>query len=202
MATIMVICANCGQQVEKYSGEINRSNRLGRRFFCDSVCSAKMGNIPRTALRLDIYCPCGKKVTTSTRARAKKHCSRECASLFSITEYAMESRRESGRKSKNLLSPAEVLKRREAPKYVLLKQHLSDRLYEFEYEIDGYVFDLALFDVKILIEFDGHYHGGSSQGKIDVEKNEVARKHGFRIIRRKVQSGAVITVDVLNGLPA
>jgi very-short-patch-repair endonuclease len=65
--------------------------------------------------------------------------------------------------------------------------------------IDGRVFDLALFDAKVLIEFDGPYHHGSQLG-VDRTKEEVAANHGFVVIRREVRPATVIDPETIDGL--
>ena len=99
----------------------------------------------------------------------------------------------------NLLCPAETLKRREAWKYAALKEVLAGRRFEFEYEVEGFVFDLALLDTMVLVEFDGAYHRGG-QLETDVRKEEVAKGAGFMIVRREVEAATVVSPAVLDGL--
>ena len=118
-----------------------------------------------------------------------------------------EERREAARRSglenaHNLFSPAETLKRREEWKYAALRETLvaAGRRFEFEFEIGAFVFDLALLDVKVIVEFDGSYHKDPRQREVDCRKDRAARKAGFRVVRRKVKSESVFSPAMLAGL--
>ncbi len=148
-------------------------------------------------------CPtCGVTFETSTHNKAKRHCSRSCASKGSMTEGRRAAQRAAGLEhAKNLIaSTAETLKLREAWKYAPLKEALRGRPHEFEYPLEGYVFDLALFDVKILVEFDGPYHSWTEQRVVDADKERVANEHGFKVERRRVAQASVILPETLRGL--
>jgi len=199
---IEVRCECCGVRKERPLGEVNRSRKLGRRFFCSRSCTAKTANIPKKSKQIVVTCPCGKRVKTSTRRRSKKHCSRKCAATYSYskTERSLEASRLSGLVNKiNLLSTAEVLKRREAWKYVMLERVLRGRDHEFEYEVGGRVFDLALLDVSVLVEFDGPYHSGEVV-EDDRRKDEIAEAAGFMVVRRSVIPSTVISSETIGGL--
>jgi very-short-patch-repair endonuclease len=101
----------------------------------------------------------------------------------------------------NLISVSETLKLREEWKYTKLAEFLNagKRKFEFEFEIDGAVFDLVLFDTHVLVEFDGDYHRGQ-QLLVDHEKEEKARRAGFVIVRRKTPPSVVVDPSVLGGL--
>lgn len=81
-----------------------------------------------------------------------------------------------------------------------LEASLQGRDYEFEYGLGGYVFDLALKDTKVIVEFDGKAHNDPRQREIDAEKDVVAREAGFNIVRRCVEEMKVISTAVLDGL--
>jgi hypothetical protein len=100
----------------------------------------------------------------------------------------------------NLIVPAEALKRREARKYVEVVMVIGERPHEFEYELDGVVFDLALLDSRILVEFDGPYHRKKEQILRDEKKNGIAALHGFRVERIEVPSNSVIPAETIVGL--
>jgi very-short-patch-repair endonuclease len=102
----------------------------------------------------------------------------------------------------NLLSPAETLRRREAWKYDLLRGRLErdGRKFEFEFEVGGFVFDLALLDQRVLVEFDGAYHGGNAQREVDLAKDSAAKAHGYAIVRRTVVRSTVIDPVTIEGL--
>ena len=159
MVLVEISCAFCREKVDKPAGEVKRSRKRSRPLFCSRSCSAKAANAPRKAVEITKACPtCGKTFRSSTHAKAATYCSRSCASKGSMSESRRAAQRAGGKKAAgNLLPLAEVLKRREAWKYVDLQEVLisSRRAFEFEYAVGGYVFDLALLDEKVLVEFDG-----------------------------------------------
>jgi very-short-patch-repair endonuclease len=100
----------------------------------------------------------------------------------------------------NLIKPAEALRRREAWKYAELELALVGRDYAFEFELEGRVFDLALLDEKVLVEFDGPDHSGEKQHLDDQQKERIAEAAGFIVVRRQVVPSTVIGVETLEGL--
>lgn len=99
-------------------------------------------------------------------------------------------------------SIARMMKIREAWKYVKLETFLSFMgvNHEFEYQLSDtkYVYDLALVENKILIEFDGGItHDRTTQHEIDSNKESVARQKGWNIVRIKAQVNQVIEPDAL-----
>jgi len=104
--------------------------------------------------------------------------------------------------SANLIKSVDILKKREAWKYDLLRTILerNGRKFEFEYPIGNFVFDLALLDANILVEFDGEYHSGAAQRERDQRKDAVAKEHGFIVVRRPVVRSTVIDPITLDGL--
>lgn len=121
-----------------------------------------------------------------------------------MTDKRREAQRLSGLQhgaNANLITPAETLRKRESWKYVAIKDVLekSGRKFQFEYEIDGYIFDLALLDVMVIVEFDGNYHRGC-QLSVDADKDGVAASAGFSIIRRCTISATVIDPVTIEGL--
>lgn len=200
MTWVKVECGSCGAQVEKLLGEVNRAQKLGRRLFCSLQCTARVANAPKKAQEIVSVCLCGTRFVTTTKAKAAKHCSRACASRFSMNEKRREAQRVGGTaQSANLISPAEALKRREAWKYSILRETLRERPHEFEFELGGCVFDLALHDTKVLVEFDGPYHTGE-QLQTDVRKDKVATVLGYVVVRRSVLAATVIDPATLAGL--
>ena len=79
-------------------------------------------------------------------------------------------------------------------KYEKIDKILKDKNinYKFEYPMIGndklYIYDLALIDKKIIIEFDEKHHNDTRQRKIDAIKNEIAITSGWEIKRIKVKS--------------
>jgi len=204
MATSMIICSLCGTSVEKENREINRARKKGRKLYCSLACAAQAGNLPRRAKEIVLTCPgCGKQFKTTTHNKAKRHCSRSCASKASMSEDRRESQRAGGLQTVgNLLSPAETLKRREGWKYAALREALAEsgRDFEFEFALGDRVFDLALKDVGVLVEFDGPYHTAETQQDDDSDKDALAEAAGFTIVRRAVLPATVIDPDTLEGL--
>ena len=196
-------CEYCEKEVEKPQKEVNRSRRLGRRLFCNTSCAAKFSNAPKRAPTIDKVCPvCSVVFSTTTKVRASTFCSRECASAGSVTEYRRNTARQSGLAMRsNLISSAEALKIREAPHYVLLLEHLTKtgRVFEFEFPLGPYVFDVALLDVKTLIEFDGYYHQNGKQQAADREKEKYAQSQGYVVVRRQ-QKEEIFSIESLAGL--
>lgn len=120
-----------------------------------------------------------------------------------MNDYRRTAQRESGiLHLDNLLPPEEILKRREEWKYVALEAHLtaSGRDYEFEYGIDGLVYDLALLDSQTIVEFDGPDHKSGSVAAADEAKKLLAESRGFVVVRRPIIPSTVISPDTITGL--
>lgn len=196
-----ISCFVCGKIVKRSLGEIKRSQKLGRQSFCSISCAAKANNAPRRSKEFVTGCPyCGVEFVTSTHNKAKRFCSRSCASKGSMSEERREAQRQSGKIHCNNFSTAKGLRSREAWKYVALQKYLGKRHYQFEFEINGCIFDLALLDKNILVEFDGPYHAREPQLSRDADKDHVANKAGFKVVRRNVESMTVISPSTIEGL--
>lgn len=191
-----VECANCGRSVVKPVGEVARSKRLGRWLFCGLSCSATHRNATRKSREFEMTCKCGKVFSTTTHNKAKRHCSRSCASRFSVTKKRRAAQRSAGKRHKQNLDTAKAMKSREAWKYALLRKELANRPHEFEFRLGSYIYDLALFDTKVLIEFDGRGH----VRKDDEEKDSHAANLGWRVERRKVKNATVIHPKTIEAL--
>jgi very-short-patch-repair endonuclease len=202
MKKVELKCEQCGCLFERYVGEVKRSLKIGRGSFCSRECAAIVSNENKRSKRFVMNCPvCGVEFETSTHNKAKRHCSRGCASKGSVTPERRKAMSDAGNKNAaNLLTVAETMKRREAWKYTALREHLGDRPFEFEFPLDGFVFDLALFDSMVLVEFDGKYHNTRAQMDLDAMKEKVAIKNGFRVERRATATVSVISPAVINGL--
>lgn len=203
MAFVEIDCANCNAKVTKEVREFNRAQRLGRRLFCDLRCAALLANKPRRASKIMIPCPtCGDVMETSSKKRARKFCSRSCASSGSVTAYRREAQRKAGLQHMgNLCDVSDTLKKREGWKYdqIRLKLQNEGRVFEFEYRIGRWVFDLALLDAMVLVEFDGPSHAGK-QADLDQMKSVDGRSAGFAVIRRKVAAAERIPLRAIVGL--
>lgn len=205
MALTEVQCSRCKAVHKKENKEINRATRQGKALFCSRSCAAKTGNAERCATEMRILCPsCGISFLTSTHSRAKKHCSRSCASRASMNESRRDAQRRSGLTTcaKNLISSADMLRRREAWKYEEVKAFLlsQKREFKFEYTVGGGIFDLALTDRKVLVEFDGPYHRDRTQIAKDEIKAAAAQQEGFTVVRRIVSASSVIPASLIYGL--
>ena len=145
-------------------------------------------------------CPhCKNKFTTLTGSKTATFCSRSCASAGSVTEKRRAAQSKGGiEQIKNLISPEETLRLREMWKYTQLKSFLEfcNEPFEFEFRLGSYIFDLALPDKFIFVEFDGTYHYGK-QSKIDIEKDVFAESEGWKVVRKKVTNNTVIQPDVI-----
>lgn len=200
MSCTLIICPQCGSEAQRDNREVNRSRRLGRPVFCTQKCSANHSNASKKSVVFTTNCPCcGTSFTTSTHNKAAKFCSRSCASKGSMTEERRAAQRLGGlARLGNLNTPEETLKLREASKYSALGAELTRREipHEFEYRIGEVIFDLALTDRKILVEFDGPHHRGRTQLVHDGAKDDAARLLGWSVLRVTTDTGD-IPADVL-----
>ena len=130
-----------------------------------------------------LICKCGKEFETTTKA---SYCSRSCASKYSYTQERLEhflriSSQTKFTKENVLPFIANGLRKREWYKYSEISEYLTQRKIEhqFEYHLSGtnFIYDLALFDYKSLIEFDERYH--RSTLKNDLNKCFVANDFGW-----------------------
>ena len=186
--------------------EHTRQTKRGREhFFCSLNCAAFYANSKKGNLRKKIkkVCPhCGHSFDTMSGSKEATFCSRSCASAGSVTEK----RREAGRnfyKNKcphSLQQMAKSLRSREWRKYkhtdeVLNKINIK-HLFEYAIEEIG-IFDLAIFEQKILIEFDGEYHNNLKQQVLDQTKDALAIADGWNVIRVPEELPQQMTKTVL-----
>jgi very-short-patch-repair endonuclease len=196
-----VSCAHCGAIFFKDNREVKRSNKLGKGHFCTRSCSAKAAATTTRKVEQVFTCPCGKTFVSTSKAKAMKHCSRSCASHYSMNEERREAQRQSGvAQAVNLISTDEALRRRERWKYAALEEALVGRPHQFEYPLENSVFDLALLDVRVLVEFDGPEHLGPVQRVRDDAKDALASRHGFLVVRRPVEPVTIIDPSTITGL--
>jgi very-short-patch-repair endonuclease len=178
--TETVVCSQCSTDVIKPAYEVARSIRLGRRFFCNLSCAASFNNKATEVPVILKQCGyCKEPFTTKPNSHETTFCSNNC---------------------RRKVSAASALKAREAWKYIELKKLLIGVAHEFEYPISGYVFDLVLFDIKLLIEFDGFYHKEPKQKVLDAAKDAIAVKNGFSVYRVCTDDACVIPSEVLSFL--
>lgn len=204
---MLIICTWCGIQSEKPDKEIRRQIKKGRNFFfCCSKHAAHYNNLnKRNRFPIRKKCKyCGTEFSTFTGRKEKSFCSRSHASRGSISELRRQKAKEMGRKTrKNLISVSQVLKIREKWKYEKIIKYLEVNkiIFEIEYEIKPFVYDLALIDKKLLIEFDERYgHSGKKQHFIDIKKDQIAKENGWKIKRIKVKEKTIIEVELIKEL--
>lgn len=200
---IKLKCAWCGKEFYLYAKEYDRQIRNGRDyFFCSRTCVAKKRNKDRKFPIILKSCPvCKKEFWASTKKKGATFCSRACASRGSVTELRRNKARESGLKNGNsnnigsIDSVANSLRVREAWKYSSIKNFLdkSNIRHQFEFPCGSGIFDLALLDLKIFVEFDGPYHRNKTIEKIDNKKIIDAKNFGWNVIR--IQSGQNTIID-------
>jgi very-short-patch-repair endonuclease len=198
-----LVCGYCGNDFSISNGEYNRQTKNGRTvFYCGLSCAAKKRNAERPDKRIlieKLCLHCNSPFSTFTGSKSADFCSRSCASAGSVTDKRRNAQRKSGiEHCKNLIPIEDTLRLREMWKYKKLKSFLefSNEKFEFEFIIGDYVFDLALPERMIFIEFDGIYHNGK-QLLIDADKDKFAQNNGWKVIRKKVQGNTVMDSDLL-----
>lgn len=206
MKTISLKCKHCNKPVEIKKKEFDRQVKKGRNYFyCSRSCSTANRNYKRAIhkkIRNKICPVCDKPFTTVSFPRENTFCSRSCASKGSMSDYRRSKMRESGLMHKDNLSVRSTLETREAWKYVKLKEKLDNAnvRHKFEHEINSFIFDLAIFDKNLLIEFDGRYHTIPYQKKADDIRDKEAEELGWKVIRLKSKENTEIDPNILNGI--
>lgn len=197
MRTISLRCCHCGITFEKPTNEVTRQRKVkgeNTPFFCTISCGAIHNNAPRkipvvTGVK---NCVCGKTFETTTGAT---YCSRTCASLYSFSEHRRQVllrgsllTRWDSERDDHLEHIAASLRVREWNKYdqlhgYLLRQGIP---HHFEYHLPeiNRVFDLVLFDLNLLVEFDEPYHFYNR--KEDRSKDTQAMALGWNVHRLNV----------------
>jgi very-short-patch-repair endonuclease len=208
MKMLKMGCAWCGKSFESYKGEVTRWLKQGRDyFFCSRSCGTAHSNevSGKKQRPLEKVCPvCTQTFLTHTGKGESTFCSRSCASRGSVTPLRRQRAAESGKKNLKtggIKISAAQLYAREKWKYESLEKFLikSKVPYQFEFYFTGgkYVFDLALLNKNLLIEFDGRYHEGSIQRKEDKKKDREAIDRGWRVVRLPVTANTRIRPSVL-----
>lgn len=204
MASISLVCSWCGNDFKLRIAEFNRRSKLGKkRFFCCRSCAIyhqheASGNNRVPVTKTCQYCR--SKFQTMSGAKASSHCSRDCASAGSVTPKRLAAARASGKKHvsniNTIQSIADALRAREWRKYVKLDAYLKRRkiahVFEFSLPRTRYIFDLALTDLKVLIEFDGSDHKDPRQVRVDNRRDRLAKKRGWRVARL-LDAGGVLS---------
>ena len=222
---IQLICATCGKPFERYRSEYNAMQRVkpGCKVFCSRRCSALAS--PRSQVRTEkgeverICIVCGKVFIAKYRKSAENKskwvtegtyfCSRGCASRGSVTNYRRQRARETGLATLGSKPYQEVLKdarncllKREGYRYKDAEQYLIDHNipYEFEYIIEDRIFDLYLPSINTIVEFDEPCHTGVESDAIDLLKDEIAKNHGMKIVRIRIQTKEIISTTLIESL--
>lgn len=208
--TVEMVCPVCNKTFEKEVAEIRRQQKkkgLSAQFYCCLKCSSVANREKRKKPEIIKTCPvCNKQFVSTTKVRAATFCSRSCASKGSITE----ARREAGRKTakKNFIHDISQIQSaliaKEGWKYQKLEKYLKsiNENYAFEYPIgESYntsrIYDLVLFDKKLIIEFDGSDHKSLRMLKDNEEKEKFANDNGFTLKRIEVSPNTIIEPDCI-----
>jgi very-short-patch-repair endonuclease len=198
-------CAWCNNKFELYKREYDRQIRSGRTyFFCSLSCVAKKRNASKKLPIIEKICPvCKTPFFASTKKKGATFCSRSCASRGSVTEYRKSKASEMGKKNNKYVHSNDVLaiglRTRESWKYSLIKDFLekSNIRYQFEFPCGSGIFDLALLDLKLFIEFDGLYHTSKIQKEIDDKKVMEAKSFGWNVVRISCNAGQIIDPNLI-----
>lgn len=205
---VSVRCNTCGKEFLKEKSEYNRQMRLkdGKaKFYCCKDCMYQDKNFRRSNPILTKICPiCNSKFQTKQGCKEATFCSRSCASKGSVNQNRINAGKNSIKNfpKGNVKSIQHLLKIREGWKYRLLKNILEEKdiEYEFEYIIGDFIFDLALFQYKILFEFDGKEHKTMDESL----KENAAKQDGWKLIRIEVDANTEIepvkVFDVINSI--
>jgi len=139
----------------------------------------------------DCRCDCGQVRQVLRRSLTKGTASgcRKCQKIKSGGSY-----------DTRLRATAAALRSRNADQYASLAQVLRDRPHQFEYVISPYIYDLALFDTNIIVEFDGPHHAIPVQQERDAAKDKAARDSGYRVVRISLNSSDSLTPSLIEGL--
>ena len=208
------ICDYCGCEFSVILSEIKKQQKKGRtKFFCSLSCGAKFNNGPSKYSEIEKECAhCKKCFKTNNGRHEASFCSRSCASAGSVTNHRRVVAKKHGTISARaqgwgtIESIAAHLKSRERWKYSRLKAFLGEHRinYEFEFVVGHGIFDLALVDHRILVEFDSRYHMSGRQRKKDAIKTNHAQSVGWKVIRIKTGYAELIApssiVSIVDGI--
>lgn len=199
-------CPECGNSFFKRKAEVTRQLKKNpnTQFYCCQKCAIIGGHKKQQNPIVTKTCPvCKELFATKSGAKEATFCSRSCASKGSVTE----ARRQAGRyaaelnftpETHNIINIQKVLKEREAWKYEKIKIVLDflHANYEFEYLMGNYIYDLAIFDKGILVEFDGPDHRYCD----DTNKYNNTLYNGWYVYRINVNPNEIIDPSFLYSL--
>lgn len=204
MSSVTIECKSCGKLHDIDKGEYNYWIRHGRDyFFCSRKCANQYINNKRKINHSrTLMCPqCGKQFQTSANYEVT-YCSRSCASKASVTDYRRLRMSEGGKKSQKLRpATAEVMSRsmkiREMHRYSLIDSFLNDLSidHEFEFELEGRIFDLAIPAMMYMFEFDGPNHKYRDEYDNDRLKDTIAKSNGWTLVRIRYDDSSIQEFD-------
>ncbi len=203
MKIIELFCTGCNILFVKELKEVTRQRKNGNyNFYCNSKC---FGVCHTKVIRCEYrHCDYCEGIFLTDYTTDTKHCSRSCASVNSVTDYRREKAVESGTNNYKNISGidtiAKGLRNREMWKYAEISKFLNERniFHEFEFPLERFVFDLALFDKEILIEFDGSYHADGRQKPTDYQKAVTAFTYGWTIKRVNTSDNEVLSPELIS----
>jgi very-short-patch-repair endonuclease len=188
MATIKLICDECGKSFEKERSEHNRRIKKGcTNFFCNSQCAGKGLERPnKIHVPITAQCLwCKSLIETTTRSKAKKCCSRTCSAKYSRStckdiHKSEEFRLKASKHSKALWSRPDYIdkcminsgKRRFNSKgEIELREYLRTTLPEYKFTTGmlagaGSNPDIWSKEYKVVIEYDGAWHFKDIKGQL------------------------------------
>lgn len=188
MSLTTLSCSFCGKQFEKSSKEYRRRVRLfgeNVRVYCSHLCSSNFKIIQKEPET--VKCPCGNFFETTT---GSNHCSRDCASRFSVNDARRNAPPMENRFSYDISTIVQVansLRAREYHKYIEIEKYLIEKgiRFQFEFPLTWYdrVFDLCLYDYNIFIEFDERHHKSQRSIEDDIIKDKQATMAGYLVYR-------------------
>lgn len=217
MKMVSLVCVVCDKAFEKQKKEFVRQVKNGRNekdFCCGPKCGSIFANKDNKLpiIKIKKNCEfCKKEFTQKVKQghEGRKFCKSSCASSGSVTEKRRAMAKISGKRNSAITMHsimgveirAKGLRKREAWKYKKIQAALNKKGVNFisEYPLIGtkYIFDLALVDSKIFIEFDSKYHKNKRQLPVDEDKEKMAKEHGWAVIRKSMQSGKAVDVNLI-----
>lgn len=132
------------------------------------------------------------------------YCSRSCANA---RVHSDETRNKLSIRNKgikpHLNCTASSLRNREKWKYSKIERFLIAKgiSYKFEFLLPDskFIYDLALLDAKLLIEFDASYHTGR-QLITDHEKERLAYNLGWKVVRIPTKTNHIFPAVIIKNL--
>jgi len=164
-----VWCPECEKLV--YNGGARRTFKRKQLTFTCHRCG-------RTASRDAV------EVERSRRRGHNLYCGPQCSIGKPLSKGDIEGRRSSGKcYGGSMNAIAALARKREGYRYKRLEEALKGRKITFELPIGRYIFDLALHEEKLLVEFDEPFHQEDGWRFYDAQKDAAAERSGWRVVR-------------------